>query len=235
MQSVRLNKDGKEIDPPSFSNSYDNYQSRYPGYSHYAHSRDMGIMGGCIDGSDEDEAWLKEKQAHTARMAGPSCSVLSDTTSLGKPLRLVDTPEFKRGNEIKNTPRLHDQDGLNQFLVQMNRFTKGDFITFANYPSCGNMVTWTTICYILSVDRKIEECVWHDKESAPKPFLLLDLTPMLPVADSNYFGGRYANLLFSRHLTADEIRQHIKNNVQLQNYIKQAEAATEAGSLTVKS
>lgn len=231
MKSVRLNKEGKVIPSEinAFSNAWegsDRYEAwargRYPGYSH-THSRDSGIMG---VSHDDDEDWLARRNRQA------SCSVLTDMTSLGKPVAPRIVIDHSAANAIRDQPRQHDQDGLNQFLVQMSRFTPGDFVTFNAYPSMGNMVSWTTISYILSVDRLITECVWSDKESVPKPFLLLDLTPMLPNR-GKYLAARFSNCLYCRHLTQDERNNLIKDNVQLQDHIRQAQAAAKAGTLTV--
>lgn len=186
----------------------------------YGRSSDMGIMGGCED----DDEWdyrnvLRRQRAET---------VLSQTTSLGRPAIL------EQEREIKKTVRSYNQDGLNQFLVQMNRFTAGDYITFSNYPVGGQMVTWSTISFIIAVDRIFEEVVWAEKEDVPKPFLLLDLSPMHINGQNIVQSARFSNCLFSRHITAAEANGTTRNNVQLQNYIEQAKAALKAGTLTIR-
>lgn len=227
MKSERINKEGEGI-PSVLIDQYnynpyafENWRERNVPFQR----NDMGIMGGCANDLD-DERWLNPNRR--------SHSVLTDSTTMGKPVNERLAEAVAKAKEIRiSIGERHDQDGLNRFLVQMNRFAPGDYITFANYPSNGNMVTWTTIGYILSVDRLIEECVWPDKESAPKPFLLLDLSPMLPQYDKSKFSGRFVNMLYSRHLTHDEATKFTRNNVQLQNYIEQAKAAAKTGLLPI--
>lgn len=236
MLSIRLNKEGEEIAAPSYygyeHTSFENWRERhgYPG-----RSNDMGIMGGLP--LEDDLEWDAQKAEYRKRQG---YSALTDSTSMGKPL-IIQPPKptdrqlkiIKEATTVRNTERTHDQDGLNQFLTQMNRFTPGDFVTFGSYDSNGPMVTYSTLSYIISCDRLYEECVWADKESVPKPFLLLDLSPMIPNSEGK-MSGRFANMLYMRHVTGDETTKFIRGNVQLQNYIQQAKAATKTGSLTIR-
>lgn len=213
MLSTRLNKEGKEI--PSIKTPYEPYDNdNYNWKQRFPH-----LVG--VDRED-DERWINpHRRADT---------YLSKETNLG--CALVQKPGL-----VTNMPvgvRQHNQDELNQFLVRMNRFSPGDIITFATYPSMGAMVSFTTMTYILSVDRMIEDCVWNEKESDPKPFLALDLSALLPNSTAK-MTARYINCLYNRHITADEKRQIVNNNVLLPNYIQQAKDALKAGTLTIRT
>lgn len=231
MYSTRINKEGKTI--PSVLDPYEQYRRTSTGYEEALRGRSHpyascderydGIMG-CP--SQEDEDWIAENNRRRQ-----AASVLAAITSLGKPASVPAL--FSKSHEIRNTQRVHNQEELDLFLVQFNQFAVGDFITFGNFPSMGSMVGWTTISCILTCDRLIEEVVWPDKENVPKPFLALDLTPLLP-NNPCLPSARYMNCLYTRHITADENQRYVRDNVQLQNYIKQAKESLKAGTLAIR-
>jgi hypothetical protein len=228
VKSERINKEGETI-PSVVADQYqynphafDNWRDRH-GY----HS-DMGIMGGSCNDDEWDELenkWVKKK----------TCSVLSDSTSLGSTFRSdLNREIIQDAKKIHQESREHTQDGLNRYLTQLNRFTIGDYVTFTTYPSKGPMVTWTTISFVLAIERDVNKVVWMEKENIPKPFLLLDLTPMLPNSGVLH-SARFTNALYCRHLTSAEMTHFVRDNVQLQNYIQQARESLKAGTLTIRS
>jgi len=250
-----MNKRGEVLPSVNhISDIWKQYQYNPPvnnrGYSHARqHPFDRGdVTLACAYGCDDDISSMNDVDfsAHNAavrRQAAARASFLARETSLGN----INIVNQESDNEKRVAALLKagkTQWDLNLFLTQNNRWAIGDKVIYEAMQQGDPNISLGAMGVIIAIEREVEKVKWEEMHDIPKPFLVLNLQPYKwqkenpgkkPSAWHSGFHARWMNMKYQRHVTQNEYNQFFKDDVQLQDYIRQAKDALKAGLVEIQN
>jgi hypothetical protein len=135
-----------------------------------------------------------------------------------------------RSTLLAPTPLEHTQKALTDFISQ-SRLSVGDWLIYESYAYDSLHLSDACFNFVMYIEDDLEKVKWDSKYSRPNCYLMVSTTSIHQPTAPPWI--RWSNALGLRHVTANELNKYIKNNVQLQDYIRQTQEAIETGKLTV--
>jgi hypothetical protein len=173
------------------------------------------------------EEWELAQRGIHSNWPYPSCS----DASIIQPEVVQTTSRCTTWADSRDYSGNHNPEDYDRYLEKVSQFSIGDFVIYKWHKENDTSLTLASIRCILFKMPK-EEMTWPRGQGWPKPWVAMNCAGVgqKPAADA---WVSYEDLADHRLLTVEEYDNHIKNNVQLPDYIQQVKDAIKARTCSV--